>query len=333
MSSAAPTPTDRVPGPAVLRMRVVEDAVLVPRATFGDVSLGAGVLRPGKAGLRPLQGAGVRRRGREYVLPPPTDVRPAARVESAVFGGFVYDHFGHFLLESLGRLWFDGVDPDVPVVWIAATGREWRPWMTELADLVGVGPHRRILDAEDDALEVGSLLVGDQGFEVHRYMHPWFRDRLAVAAVAERDPGTGTHVWLSRSGLGEIGGVDEESAIESRLEEEGWTVVHPERMTVAEQIAVLSMADHVAGIEGSAFHVLLLLSGFRGTIDILTRHDSPNFEVINRVQKLDLRRHALVGGEPRVWNRPNGSRDVGWTGVDVDATVRLVSSTCARHVD
>ena len=118
---------------------------------------------------------------------------------------------------------------------------------------------------------------------------------------------------------------------EERLAAAGWTVVHPERMSVAEQVQVLASAVHVAGIEGSAFHTLLLLRGFSGTVDVLTRHDSPNFEVINRVQRLDLERHALVGGEARVWNRPNGSRDVGWTGVDVEATVDLVLSTCARH--
>ena len=319
-------------GPGVLRLRVVDDAVLVPRARLGDTSLGAGVLRRTDRGLVALGGAGVRRRGREYVLPPPTDpVVPSRRLEAAVFGGFLYDHYGHFLLESLGRLWFEGAGSDHPIVWIAATGGTWRPWMTELADLVGIGPDRVVLNAEDGALEVGSLLVGDQGFEVHRYLHPWFLERLAVVESPRPAPTDGAHVWLSRSGLGEIGGVDEEAQIEHELVARGWTVVHPEQMSVAEQVEVLSGAVHVAGIEGSAFHTLLLLRGFAGTVDVLTRHDSPNFEVINRTQRLDLERHSLVGGEARVWNRPNGSRDVGWTGVDVAATVALLSSTCARH--
>ena len=316
----------------MLRLRVVNDAVLVPRARLGDTTLGAGVLRHTDSGLVPLGGAGVRRRGKEYVLPPPTDpVTPTRRLGAAVFGGFLYDHYGHFLLESLGRLWFEGAGRDHPIVWIAATGGTWRPWMDELADMVGIGADRVVLDAADGALAVDSLLVGDQGFEVNRYMHPWFLDRLAVVPAGRRSDGAGTPVWLSRSALGESGGVDEEAAIEERLAAAGWTVVHPERMSVAEQVQVLASAVHVAGIEGSAFHTLLLLRGFSGTVDVLTRHDSPNFEVINRVQRLDLERHALVGGEARVWNRPNGSRDVGWTGVDVEATVALVSSTCARH--
>lgn len=319
-------------GPAVLRLRVVSDTVLVPRARLGDASLGAGVLRRTDSGLVPLGGAGVRRRGKEYVLPPSSDpVTPSRHLPAAVFGGFLYDHYGHFLLESLGRLWFEGAGRGHPIVWIAATGGTWRPWMDELADMVGIGPDRVVLDTEDGALAVDSLLVGDQGFEVNRYMHPWFVDRLAVVPAVRPTPGEGTHVWLSRSALGEIGGVDEEGAIEQRLAGAGWTIVHPEQMSVAEQVRVLASAAHVAGIEGSAFHTLLLLRGFAGTVDVLTRHESPNFEVINRAQRLDLQRHALIGGEARVWNRPNGSRDVGWTGVDVDATVALVLSTCARH--
>lgn len=324
-----PPATTTRSGPAFLRLRVVNDALLVPRLRLDDTALGAGVLRRGAHGLVPLGGAGVRRRGREYVLPPPVDSRPTAHLAAAVFGGFLFDHYGHFLLESLGRLWFADADRDTPVVWIAGTGGTWRPWMTELADLVGVGADRRVLNADDGALEVGSLLVADQGFEVNRYLHPWLLDRLAV--VPAGDPTPGHHVWLSRSALGDIAGVDEEVEIERRLADEGWSIVHPEQLTVAEQVTLLRSAAHVSGIEGSAFHTLVLLRGFRGTIDVLDRHGSPNFDVINRVQGLDLQRHALVGGEARVWKRPNGSRDVGWTGVDVDATVRLVLSTCSRH--
>lgn len=308
---------------------MLEDAVLVPRTRLGDTSLGAGVLKRGRHGLVPVAGTGVRRRGREYVLEPPTKVTPQARIDAAVFGGFLFDHYGHFLLESLGRLWFADASRDTPIVWIAGTGGTWQPWMVGLADLIGIGSDRRLLNAEDGPLEVGSLLIADQGFEVNRYLHPWLLDRLAV--VPADDSGGGGHIWLSRTGLGEFAGVDEEADIERRLAAEGWSIVHPEELTIDEQGRLLASAVHVAGIEGSAFHTLLLLRGFRGTVDVLTRHDSPNFDVINRAQRLDLRRHALVGGTARVWNRPNGSRDVGWSGVDVDATVRLVLSTCARH--
>lgn len=331
--------------PAFLRLRVIDDAVVVPRARFGDVSLGAGVLKPTAHGQRPVRDTGVRRRDKEYVLPPPVDSRPRHHIDQAIFGGYLFDHYGHFLLESLGRLWFDEPRHDIPIVWIAATADRWRPWMTELADLVGIGPHRRLLNAGDGPLGVGRLVVADQGFEVDRYMHPWLVDRLAIVPASPDVTGNTTghshghgdghggtgHVWLSRTGLDETAGVAEERDIERRLADSGWAVVHPERLTVAEQVRVLRSARHVAGIEGSAFHTLLLLRGFTGTVDLLSRHGSRNFEVINAAQRLDLQRHDLVGGMSRAWQRPNGSRDVSWSGVDVDATVRMVLSTCARH--
>jgi hypothetical protein len=315
--------------PRFLGLRIVSDAVVVPRRVFGDKSAGAGVLRAEAGGLVPVADTGVRRRGREYVVAPRADdVGSLRRVEAAVYGGFLFEHYGHFLLESLGRLWFDGVDGRVPTVWIAATGNHFTPWMHELAERVGVRGEMILLDGTEGALEVGRLLVPDQGFEVQRYLHPWFAARLARTPAR---PEPGLRVWLSRSALGERAGVADEPQIESRLAAEGWQIARLEQMTIADQVSLLSRASHIAGVEGSALHTLLLVSGFEGTVDVLSRHESSNFEVIARATGWDQVRHPMPGGRPEVWHRPSGARDVRWTGIDVGAAVdRIVESSGRR---
>lgn len=319
-----------MPDPRFLRLRTVRDAVMVPRPDHTDKTVGAGVVRRSDGGLVVVADTGVRRRGRQYVKPPPTTgVEPTRRIDAAVYGGFVYEHYGHFMLESIGRLWFAGVDRGAPIAWIPATGDRFTPWMSDMLDLLGFAGERIIVDGATGPLEVGELLVGDQGFEVQRYLHPWLLSRLAVRDAAP-DP-NGSRLWLSRSGLGDLGGVDEERAIEDRLRQEGWTIVHLERHSLVEQVDLLARATSIAGIEGSAFHTLLFVSGYRGTIDLLTRHHSTNFEVIAAATGWDQVRHPLPGGTPTEWWRPNGSRDVRWSGVDVDAAVRTITRSAHRR--
>jgi hypothetical protein len=316
--------------PRFLKLRSIPDAAIVPRPVHTDKSAGAGVVRRDGDGWVRVPDTGVRRRGRQYVEPPPTTgVEPVRRIDTAVYGGFIYEHYGHFLLESLGRLWFDQVDPDIPIVWIPATGGHLAPWMSEMADLIGVGAERLVVDGVGGPLEVGELLVADQGFEVHRYLHPWFRSRLGICR-ARPDP-EGLRLWLSRSALGDMAGVDDEALIEQRLAEHGWTVVHLEHHPLPEQIDLLSRATCVAGIEGSAFHTLLFVNDFGGTIDLFTRHDNPNFEVIANEARWDQVRHPLHGGSPREWWRDSGARDVSWSGVDVDRVVHDVLTSSERQ--
>jgi hypothetical protein len=322
--SASPT------GPRMLRLRVVQDAIVVPRPVLGDKTAGAGVLRRVGADLVRVAETGTRRRGREYVEPPATvGVEPTRRIDAAVYAGVLYGHYGHFLLESMGRLWYENLDHDTSVVWVAGTTDRFTPWMCEMLDRLGVGGERIIVDGASGSLEVGELLVPDQGFEVHRYLHPWMLSRLACTSA--RPPRRGSKLWLSRSRLGPLAGVDEEAQLEARLERKGWTVVHPEELTLAEQIELLAHARHIAGIEGSAFHTLLFVHGFRGTIDLLTRHDNPNFELIAEVAGWDQIRHPMPGGRSEEWHRPSGARDVHWSGIDVDAAARTIVWSSRRR--
>jgi hypothetical protein len=307
-----------------LELRVIENAIVVPRATFGDKQLGAGVVRSGANGRAVVDGTGVRRRGREYVLAPePDDVVATERLDRAVYGGFLFAHYGHFLLESLGRLWPE-VLADVPVMWIAGTAPEMTPWMTEMLDLLQV-PDDRIVVNNGGPIEVAELLVADPGFEVQRFLHPWFRSRLEIRDAA-RVSGS-SRIWLSRSALGSLAGVAEECEIEAQLADHGWTVVHPETLPLGEQIDLLAGASHLAGIEGSAFHTLLFVRGYRGTIDLVTRHGSTNFEVIAATAGWDQLRHPMYGGTATEWKRPSGARDVRWAGVDTDKVVRAIVSS------
>ena len=318
-----------LPGPTFLRLSSVRDAVVLARPELDDWSGGAGVLRRVDGELRYVSPSGLRRAGRKQIAAPMTSGwEIGERIETAWYGGFLYDHYGHFILESLARLWPPDVEPDVPVVWIAAWTESFTPWMIEVLDLIGAPFDRRIVTAGSGALAVDELLMPDAGFEFGRFMHPWFARRLARHQRSGNDPGP--HVWLSRVNRMPESGLDEELDLESAVSAAGWSILRPEDHTVREQVDVLAGAAHVAGIEGSAFHTLSLIRQFDAPVELFTRQNHPNFELVAGASGFEQVRHQLPGAVPRERSKTRGT-DVQWSGVDVDATVALLDATCARH--
>jgi capsular polysaccharide biosynthesis protein len=302
--------------------------VVVARPDLDDWSGGAGVLRRVGDDFRHVPGSGIRRFGRRQIPAPLTaGWNVGGFTESALYAGFLYDHYGHFLLESLARLWPPGLGCDVPVVWIAGWTETFTPWMTDVLDLLGVAPDRRIVTNGSGALEVGELIMPDPGFEFGRFMHPWLARRLARYPPAHGS--ARTHVWLSRVHRMPNSGLDEELEVEAELRARGWMILRPEEHSVRDQLALLASAVHVAGVEGSAFHTLCLLQEFGGAVDLFTRQDHPNFELVAAAAGLDQTRHALPGAVSRERRKVRGT-DVQWSGVDIPAMLGVLDTTCDR---
>lgn len=314
--------------PDFLRIRRVRHARLVARPVIDDLSGGAGVVTC-RDGQDVVRGSGLRRMGREQIPVPQLPVGdPVGHHDSAVFAGYLHDHFGHFLLESTARLWLPAAPPDVATVWIANWTTELTPWMHDVLDVLGIGPLRSVVTAAGP-IAVDDLAVADPGFEFGAYMHPWMGRRLqCVDATAAA--GTGSHVWLSRSGLRPHSGLDDDLELEESLRDEGWTIVHPETLSIREQVDVLAGAVHIAGLEGSAFHTLALVRGLRSAIDLFTRKEHVNYELVAEACGFVQQRHTLPGATPRERNEGRQT-DVQWSGLDVDATLRLLRTSCVRH--
>ncbi|MEY2753956.1 MAG: hypothetical protein RJB65_314 [Actinomycetota bacterium] len=316
----------RRPAPDFLRLRRVRDARLVARPVLDDWSGGAGVVENTDEGQAVVRGTGIRRMGREQIPAPALPVGdPLAEHDVAVFAGYLYDHYGHFLLESTARLWLPSLGDDVPVIWIANWTEQLSPWMHEILDIMGVGPRREVVTSRGP-VAVRELAVADAGFEFGAFMHPWHA-RCLQSAECTTD---GSHVWLSRAGLRPISGLDDDLELEDRLRADGWSVIAPETMSVREQVEVLGRAVHVAGLEGSALHTLALLRGFSGVVDLFTRQEHVNFELVAEACRLDQVRHSLPGAVPRERQKERGV-DVQWSGLDLEATLGLLRRSCTRH--
>jgi len=197
--------------------------------------------------------------------------------ETHIYGGYFFDHFGHFLLESLARSWaVEAVGP-LPFVW--AAGGPVNVWQAEILALLGMRMPQRF---PDRPTRFRRLIIPSPGYRVQGEFHSGHARFLGQCRPRRSgsDHVGDQRVWLSRTGNRRLGRSAGEARLENELERRGWRVLHPQGLPVGEQLSVLTDAAVVAGLEGSAFHAAILLAQPASPFVILRRTANRNYKVI-----------------------------------------------------
>lgn len=269
-----------------LGMVAYGDALVVPK-------LSPGIRRGAAVGVFDASGRYIRESGLERhwgrVTHAP-ELNPDAQFDhvegAAIFGGYIVNHFGHFTLETLSRLWALK-DRDLPIVWGSRT--ELLPWQREILAHVGIDPARHVF--VNGPTVFSRLWVPTPGYIIGR----WFHDEQQAALKAPTTPPGRARIYLSRSSFrSKIANIAGEAALEERLTQAGWQVIHPETLSFDEQLAHLTAASHIAGIEGSAFHTLMFCANPDVPVMVLRREKgNSNFDTI--AAAMGIRQISLEG--------------------------------------
>ncbi|MGI3784641.1 MAG: glycosyltransferase 61 family protein [Janthinobacterium lividum] len=291
-----------------LSARLVSDAVVYPTIRVAS--------RPGQLLMGVYDGDGayvdgtvLDRRSGEQGAPVPRDlyapVTGPAEPE-AIYAGPLYYHFGHFLLESLARTWYAQRHPEVPLVW--AGQHSWQgftmaPWQSEILELLGLTNPTRILV---DPTRFDLLHVPDIGYRYDDRFHPEHAAFLGRYQGPDQVPGS--RLWLSRTKIdSEVRDLNG-GATERWLTKEGWRIIHPEGVSVREQLDALGAAENVAGEEGSAFHAIVLLADVAAKkFHVLRRHGAEhrNMHTVGDARHVDqtfssVERQVVLQAQGRV---------------------------------
>lgn len=215
-------------------------------------------------------------------------------VEQAFFAGWKLNHFGHFLLESLSRVSKLPQQKSI-VIWLAKSPEEiiFKNWQLEIFSLLGIEHHQHIIVTEPIYVENLILVepeyrIWDRFTEEHAHFLGCYHSQQSIIPNKK--------IWLSRSGINILrGGWINEKEIESILIECGWCIYHPELHSVQEQLSELLSAATIAGIEGSAFHTLMLAKQIPNQVIIFARgeHLNPNYQLIASVKKFEQTIHKI----------------------------------------
>ena len=214
-------------------------------------------------GLDPLQPL---RQVPESPLRPGAWIPPAPAGFDYVYAGRYVHHFGHFLVETLSRLWpwAEGLPPRTRLV-IHGDGspEAWftTPYARAAFEALGLTPASFL--HVDRPLRFEALQVPGQSFLPGARAHAAFGcltrrmgERLTrQAAPAPRD---GRPAYFAKTRL--VGGVSHlrnEAAIAERLAARGVEIVHPQAMSLAEHVRFLQARAIVSGWASSAHHPTL----------------------------------------------------------------------------
>ena len=221
----------------------------------------------------------------------PTYEKEKRTIEDGYYAAFKNDHYGHFLLESLSRLYRARISPTKNIIWLRMhhARKEFRPWQKEILKLLGLDDFNHIVI--DEATRVKKLYLPDPGYIIS---NTFTDEHCNFLSVYNKKIKKKKKLWLSRSRV-DAGWVNEVE-IEGILKNNGWEIFVPEEHSVQEQLDTILSAELVAGTEGSAFHALILADNPQCKVIIFSRRASDavnggkindNYTLIASVKKLD----------------------------------------------
>lgn len=177
--------------------------------------------------------------------------------DEVVWGGYLSSHYGHFLTETAALLW-----PVLPgarkagrrMAFIAPS--RLPSFVHEWLGAFGLEPLNL---PSNGIIRFTSMCVPEPAWRLNAWISPVIRDIHLHVREHLVIPVTPRHrlLWLSRSEGPPLRSAHDERLLEWLLRDYA-TCIHPETLSLAEQVSMIENSDLVAGIVGSAFHTMLL---------------------------------------------------------------------------
>lgn len=208
-------------------------------------------------------------------MPPAADITEMAGTH--MFAGISYGHFGHFITESMSRVWAldelrDKIDGIIftPKAQMANNLRPFEVY----DDLVKTFGIDMAIACPPGPVRVKKLYVPKQGFGLGDLTggSRKFRDYINKHAGKNVTAEGAEKVYISRSQLpAERGGVLGESKLEAYLEAEGYRIFHPQRETKQAQLAQYRAAKQLIAVDCSPLHLVGYVGNSDQSVGILRR--------------------------------------------------------------
>ncbi len=186
--------------------------------------------------------------------------------EPHIYFGPAIPHYGHFLLTSLARAWFALMRPRTKLLWHSShSAREHfvgSPYMGKITDALDIASDRITVPTEPTvftSVTVPGPAFVEEKLAYQAFLPPMHRagDGLLKSAKLEKND---RPVYLSKSRLppGSVAKITNEDQIDRLLLENGVDVVHPETLSIEEQVRLFSERTNMLGFIGSAFHTHIM---------------------------------------------------------------------------
>lgn len=258
-------------------------------------------------------------------IPAPTCVAPTGRTLPGryLFGGWIRFHFGHFINESLGRLWATRIIADkldgiifLPYGRIDLPTRAAR--LRQAMALTFVADTFKLLNLEapvsvvDESVTVEHLLVPEYLSLTPRLssiagtrMQAAFIRSLADGPLVPKALSL-PRIYVSRHGLGPTRSMFLlEDRIERNLIESGYAIVRPQDLPIAGQLAAYSGIRRAIFAEGSAIHLAAAFATSGTNCAVLARRFGSPRVFVGQIEAAGCRQATMISarkGAVGSWN-------------------------------
>lgn len=243
-----------------------------------------------------------------------------------LWGGTIFFHFGHFLAESLPRLWGAEASQAESILFTPKTLRGKQPeelagFQKQILERLGVTLPVRILYKP---VQVEDLIIPGQGFglgEMARGTQE-FRD-----FARRMDPGPGPapkgrKIYISRTALPKkTGSVLGEAVLETMLAAQGFEIYHPQLHSIDDQLRTFRDATHLLGPDGSAFHLAGFIAQPGQTFTLIKRRSAREYVTFYDQLEAAGADVAVMDAVVADWVRPGKAKpdDMSWGELDFAA--------------
>lgn len=168
--------------------------------------------------------------------------------------GFLYSHFSHFMIETLGHWWGLTEELGIDRFLIHISDLSYLDRSYVKASMEALGLSRDNLVFFDQPTRLRRVVVPGNSMQIHSHVYSSYKDlfnKLSLAlGAADAAPAEGT-VFLSRSkdkhGVRRYHGEEE---IEAFLAERGATIAHPGQLPFREQVKLINEHQRIIGFQG-----------------------------------------------------------------------------------
>ena len=216
------------------------------------------------------------------------------RDEKVVYCGYMINHWGHFLIEAVCRLWYFLENDDTIDKYVffldEKEQREIKGNYREFLQLLGIWDHLEFINKPTTFREV---LVPELALKCHTYYSPKFRkmfDVIADNVVVDPSWQPLEKIYYSRSQLAKGQPFEFGFAmLDDFFAKNGYTILYPEKVPLSQMIFYIRNSKVVASLSGSLPHNMFFARNGQKVeiVERCTINDDNQVDV-NRIRELHV---------------------------------------------
>ena len=223
-------------------------------------------------------------------IDPPKELKKIS--QKFIYIGNLREHYGHFLVESIARLWYTIKDEKHAILCHGLKNRgPSKTFIDHFFQAVNFDKRRFVSFKSPVLLEnvivpYPSFSIKCEGFEVHKLIP----ENIATHFLQKTPKITGQPLYFSRRCLdSDKRLVINEDKLEKELQRQGFAIYYPEQLSLKQQIYLINKHEVVVGTAGSALHnVLYDISASRNLVCFTYEASSnTNFFIIDALKSVN----------------------------------------------